>query len=133
MCCPEEDASSRSVHRRFQRLVDGVFWQSLGEAVPSGALMLQREVRLEAAFRAWLRDISLRASPPAALPDETALSVMANELDHAYGDDLWWQWAIWSSCALCCEKEMAECGECRDLAAFFWLTSDDAEESAVTQ
>ena len=91
--------------------------------------MLPSELRLEAAFRAWLRAVSLRAEPPTSLPDETLLSAMANDLDHAYGDDLWWQWPTWSTCCRCYESESAGCADCAHLAAFCWLAADERADT----
>ena len=117
----EEDADSLSVHRRFQKIADRSFWRSLQAA---DGPMLPGEVRLEAAFRAWLRAVGLRDAPPLALPDETALSVMANDLDHAYGDNLWWQCPIWSSCCRCRDLGTAECADCARLASFLHVATD---------
>ncbi len=116
----EESATEeRAIHRSFQRLVDYSFWQALEDSWS----VLPSEVRLEAAFRTWLRELNVRGAPPRALPDESALVSLANSLDLTYGEDEWWQWAIWSSCARCREQEQAACTECAQLVSFCSLAT----------
>ena len=76
------------------------------------------DVRLEAAFRAWLRELDLRLSPPTSLPSETVLGGMAALYDCHYGVDIWWTWPIWSSCSRCSVSGFVNCPECRRLAGF---------------
>ena len=71
----------------------------------------EKELREEAAFRCWLREIDPH-DYPAALPSSTTLYAMANSYDRQYGEYAWWAWPVWSSCEHCHSKEAPMCADC---------------------
>ena len=68
------------------------------------------ELRVEAAFRCWLREIDARNCQ--TLPSSATLHVIADAHDWLYGDYVWWNWPVWSSCKHCSRGETALCGDC---------------------
>ena len=112
----EHTREARSHHRWLQRLANHSFWDTdPGDgSCPSEG----NDVRLEAAFRCWLRCLDVDAQPPDALPDESELGILANRWDTHYGEDAWWAWATWSSCHDCHGKARLGCAECAHLYAF---------------
>ena len=71
----------------------------------------EEELREEAAFRCWLRQIEPQ-DYPAVLPSSTVLRTMANSFDWQYGECAWSSWPSWSTCELC-SRRRAECELCQ--------------------
>ncbi len=78
------------------------------------ASFTEDELREEAAFRCWLRELH---AYPASLPPSATLLVMADAYDWEYGEYVWWTWPIWSSCDVCRETPVM-CAECCSYARF---------------
>jgi hypothetical protein len=99
-----------------QRLANRGFWEAdTGEcAVPFD----EGDIRREAAFRCWLRQLEMDVPPPTCLPDERELDRLALQWDGEYGADAWWSWPTWSTCPVCAERQCVSCPDCRQLAAF---------------
>ena len=81
------------------------------------------ELREEAAFRCWLREIHVY---PASLPPSATLRVMADAYDWEYGEYVWWTWPIWSSCDVCRETPVM-CAECCSYARFCTISEGWAD------
>lgn len=113
--------------RWLQRLADRGFWEAnTGEcAVPFD----EGDIRREAAFRCWLRQLDLDSPPPRCLPDERDLELLALQWDSDYGPYAWWAWSIWSCCPRCEEHQSVRCPECRRLFAFADYSMQHAQAS----
>ena len=70
--------------QRFYEEASGDF--TLYEEEPGD--FTEKELREEAAFRCWLREIDPQ-DYPAALPSSTTLHAMANSYDWQYGEYAW--------------------------------------------
>ena len=57
----------------------------------------EAELREEAAFRCWLREIDIHDCP-LMLPSNAALRGMADAWDWLYGPLTWWSWPVLSTC-----------------------------------
>ena len=76
----------------------------------------EEELREEAAFRCWLREIDIC---PTTLPPSATLRVMADAYDWEYGEFVWWTWPVWSSCDVCRGEEApVMCADCWSYARF---------------
>ena len=71
----------------------------------------EEELREEAAFRCWLREIDPHDCP-SALPSSAALRAMADTYDWLYGEHAWWAWPVWSSCERCSDAPVMLCADC---------------------
>ena len=76
------------------------------------------EMRLEAAFRAWILELDRTDDPPTSLPSETSLTAIAADHDRRFGPDTWWTRPIWSSCWKCSLQQEVSCAACRKLSRF---------------
>ena len=117
--------------QRFYEEASGDF--TFYEEEPSD--FTEKELREEAAFRCWLREIDPQ-DYPAALPSSTTLHAMANSYDWQYGEYAWWAWPVWSSCEHChskeapllradCESYMQYCAMSEGWTDAFFLTQED--------
>ena len=91
----------------------------------------EEELREEAAFRCWLREIDPQDHPE--LPSSNTLHTMANSYDWEHGEFIWWSWPVWSTCALCQLREAQLCAQCESYMRYCslsegWTTAfeDDA-------
>ena len=76
----------------------------------------EEELREEAAFRCWLREID---NCPTMLPSSATLHAMADAYDWEYGEHLWWSWPVWSSCVNCRDIEApVMCADCSSYARY---------------
>ena len=74
------------------------------------------ELREEAAFRCWLREID---DCPSTLPSSATLHAMADAYDWEYGEHVWWTWPVWSSCEDCRGEEAPVlCADCSSYARY---------------
>ena len=71
----------------------------------------EEELREEAAFRCWLREIDPH-NCPSALPSSAALRGIADAYDWLYGEYAWWAWPVWSSCKRCSKAPVVLCADC---------------------
>ena len=78
------------------------------------------ELRMEAAFRCWLREIDVQQCPP-MLPLDAALRGMADAWDWLYGPYVWWAWPVISSCARCSRCDDV-CADCHSMLRFCYLS-----------
>jgi hypothetical protein len=101
-------------HRKLQMLADEVFWEDVNCDYCS-----EEDLRLEAAFRCWLRQLNMCQGAPKSLPDEKELALLAAEYDEQFGQEAWYGWAAWSTCSACSQRECAECASCQQLCRFF--------------
>ena len=74
------------------------------------------ELREEAAFRCWLREVDARDCQ--TLPSSTTLHVIADAYDWLYGEHVWWSWPIWSSCEHCSRAACAPVALCVDCQSY---------------
>ena len=77
----------------------------------------EAELREEAAFRCWLREIDLHDCPP-MLPSDAALRGLADAWDWLYGPLTWWSWPVWSSCKRCSKGADMLCEDCESLLRY---------------
>ena len=77
----------------------------------------EAELREEAAFRCWLREIDTE-NCPLMLPSGAALRGMADAWDWLYGPYTWWSWAVWSSCKRCSKGADILCEDCESYMRF---------------
>ena len=75
------------------------------------------ELREEAAFRCWLREIDTE-NCPLMLPSGAALRGMADAWDWLYGPYTWWAWPVWSSCKRCSKGAEILCEDCESYMRF---------------
>ena len=75
------------------------------------------ELREEAAFRCWLREIDTE-NCPLMLPSGAALRGMA---------DAWWSWPVWSSCKRCSKGADMLCEDCESYMRFCAMSEGWAE------
>lgn len=111
-------------HRSLQCQADHVYWTQTSGAYcrPS-----YTDLRREAAFRCWLRQLDPEKEPPQALPsEELVLDGLALDFDYAYGVDSWWTYPSWSTCELCQERKGPFCASCLRLSNF---TNSDGTKS----
>ena len=81
----------------------------------------EEELREEATFRCWLREIDPQDYP--ALPSSTALRTMANSFDWEYGEYAWWSWPVWSTCEQCQLREAPLlCADCESYIRYCALS-----------
>lgn len=113
-------ALTTSAQRRLLRIADETFWRAHWD-LPPGVCFTYAEIRLEAAFRAWLRTVDVEAPAPESLPDESRLHFLAAGWDCEYGEETWWDWSVWSSCETCAERGFVGCQSCRELTGFMEL------------
>ena len=83
------------------------------------------ELREEAAFRCWLREVDARNCQ--TLPSSAALHAMADEFDWLYGEYVWWSWPVWSSCQHCSLYTPAPCGDCLSYMHYCGLSPNWAD------
>ena len=79
-------------------------------------LFTEAELREEAAFRCWLREIDLQHCPP-QLPLGAALRGLADGYDWLYGPYVWWTWPVISTCAHCSRRDDV-CADCHSLLRY---------------
>ena len=103
-------------HRYLQKQAHRSFITSEGGTVKQ--FISEEDIRLEAAFRCWLRNLNLTDTLPTELPNESELNSLAVQFDSEFGVNEWWDWPIWSSCKLCNEKECVDCNECYVMSTF---------------
>ena len=77
----------------------------------------EAELREEAAFRCWLREVDTQ-NCPIMLPSGAALRGMADAWDWLYGEYTWWTWPVWSTCKRCRNAPVAWCAECESYMRF---------------
>ena len=82
------------------------------------------ELREEAAFRCWLREVDARNCQ--TLPSSAALHAMADEFDWLYGEYVWWSWPVWSSCQHC-SSYTVPCGDCLSYMQYCGLSQNWAD------
>ena len=80
----------------------------------------EAELRMEAAFRCWLREIDLQDCPP-MLPLDAALRGMADAWDWLYGPYEWWAWPVISTCARCSRNDDV-CADCHSMLRYCFLS-----------
>ncbi len=93
--------------QRFYEEASGDF--TLYQEDPS--YFTEEELREEAAFRCWLREIDMHDCP-SALPSSAALHAIADTYDWLYGEHVWWAWPVWSSCERCSDAPVVLCADC---------------------
>ena len=104
------------LHRWLQLVADRGFWEAdTGECIVP---FTDDEIRKEAAFRCWLRQLEITPRCPTRLPTERELEFYAAQWDEEFGCNLWWSWPVWSTCAVCDAKESVQCPGCTKLFAF---------------
>jgi len=81
------------------------------------SVFTEAELREEAAFRCWLREIDPH-NCPLMLPSNAALRGMADAWDWLYGPLTWWSWPVWSSCARCSRGADMLCPDCESLLRY---------------
>ena len=74
------------------------------------------ELREEAAFRCWLREVDARDCQ--TLPSSATLHVIADAYDWLYGEHVWWSWPSWSSCEHCSRAACAPVALCVDCQSY---------------
>ncbi len=77
----------------------------------------EAELREEAAFRCWLREIDIE-NCPLMLPSGAALRGMADAWDWLYGPHAWWSWPVWSSCKPCSKGADMLCEDCESFLRY---------------
>ena len=77
----------------------------------------EAELREEAAFRCWLREIDIHDCP-LMLPSNAALRGMADTWDWLYGPLTWWSWPVVSTCQRCSRNADVLCSECHCLLRY---------------
>ena len=85
------------------------------------------ELREEAAFRCWLREVDARNCQ--TLPSSATLHVIADAYDWLYGEHVWWSWPVWSSCEHCSRARApaALCGDCQSYMHYCAMSQGWAE------
>ena len=81
----------------------------------------EAELREEAAFRCWLREIDLHDCP-LMLPSNAALRGLADAWDWLYGPLLWWSWPVLSTCARCSRNADMLCADCQCLLRYCFMS-----------
>jgi len=119
-------ALATSAQRRLLRVADETFWNVHWD-LPPGIYFTYEDIRLEAAFRAWLRTVDVEAPAPKSLPDESRLPSLAAGWDCEYGEETWWDWSVWSSCETCAERGFVGCWSCRELTRFMELALPEGQ------
>ena len=88
----------------------------------------ENELREEAAFRCWLREID-HHNCPTELPSSAALRNIADQFDWFYGEYAWWAWPVWSSCNLCSKAPVALCADCESYMRYCALSEGWTREA----
>ena len=101
-------------HRYVQRYVAQTCWENT-----RNVRLTEEMLKMEAAFRVWLRSQNLSSTLPMSLPCDRLLEETANECDSIYGENAWWSWPIWSSCDKCKDLEEISCRDCKKLSSIF--------------
>ena len=82
----------------------------------------ENELRGEAAFRCWFREIDPH-DYPSALPSSATLFAMAESYDWHYGEYAWWAWPVWSTCEEhCTDAAVLLCADCESYMRYCALS-----------
>ena len=92
----------------------------------------EEELREEAAFRCWLRQIEPQDYPSGVTVEHH--SGRAGQLyDWQHGEYVWWTWPVWSSCEHCHNKQAPMCLDCETYMQYCALSEGWTDAFFPTQ